>query len=355
GAFGGARMKQLSWGAFACLFLGAAAYAQDSRANILGQVVDSTGLAIPNATVTATKEDTNVSRDTVTNAEGVYTLVGLDPGRYTVAIRASGFTTVRRSGIVLPVAEKVNLPISMAVGEVNETITVTGEQDLIQTATASRGLVFDPTKMEELPLPGRTVFMLMQFTPGVMFTQRAFGPTGFSAHSAWAMTNVFTMNGGRVGTNQFLLNGAPISTEGTYNVLPNVDAVQEMKVMVNTYDAQYGRSGGGHVSTTLRGGANRWHGSVVDFWRNRVLDANTRQNNAGGQPRGFRNQHQFSGVVGGPIRKDRDFVFLSVEGWRARLHFPVVSTVPSAESRGGGFNFIPAGERGPFVVCDLTC
>ena len=77
-------------------------------------MVDSSGLAIPNATVTATKEDTNVSRDTVTNAEGVYTLVGLDPGRYTVAIRASGFTTVRRSGIVLQVAEKVNLPISMA-------------------------------------------------------------------------------------------------------------------------------------------------------------------------------------------------------------------------------------------------
>src|SRR5262245_51095769 len=196
--------------------------------------------------------------------------------------------------------------------------------------------------------------MLMQFTPGVMFTQRTFGPTGFSAHSAWAMTNVFTMNGGRVGTNQFLLNGAPISTEGTYNVLPNVDAVQEMKVMVNTYDAQYGRSGGGHVSTTVRGGSNRWHGSVVDFWRNRVLDANTRQNNAGGQPRGFRNQHQFSGVLGGPIRKDHDFIFLSVEGWRARLPFPVVSTVPSAEIRGGNFNFIPAGERAPIAVYDQT-
>src|SRR5205809_6961747 len=102
-------MKQFSWTALACLLLATAAYAQDSRANILGQVVDSTGLAIPNATVTATKEDTNVSRDTVTNAAGVYTLAGLDPGRYTVAIRASGFTTVRSPGILLPAAEKVNL------------------------------------------------------------------------------------------------------------------------------------------------------------------------------------------------------------------------------------------------------
>jgi len=136
------------------------------------------------------------------------------------------------------------------------------------------------------------------------------------------MDSLFTVNGGRTGTNQFLLNGAPISTEGTFNVLPNVDAVEEMKVMVNTYDSQYGRSGGGHVSTTLRSGTNRWHGSVTNFWRNRVLDANTRQNNAGGQRRGFRNQNQFSGVAGGPIRKDKDFVFLSVEGWRSGCPSP---------------------------------
>ena len=137
-------MKQFSWSAFACLFLGAAAYAQDSRANILGQVVDSSGLAIPNATVTATKEDTNVSRDTVTNAEGVYTLVGLDPGRYTVAIKGKRIHH--------------GSPVRYSVAGRRESEPV-----------HQHGLVFDPTKMEELPLPGRTVFMLMQFTPGVMF------------------------------------------------------------------------------------------------------------------------------------------------------------------------------------------
>jgi len=345
-------MKPFSWSVFACLLLGPAAYAQDFRANILGQVVDPSRAAIAGATVTATKEDTNVSRDTVTNTEGMYTLVGLDPGRYTVTITARGFTTVRRTGIVLQVAERLNLPITMEVGQVTESITVVGEQELIQTASASRGLVFDPVKMEELPLPGRTVFMLMRLSPGVMFTQRQFGSSGWSEHSAWAMGGAFTMNGGRTGTNQFLLNGAPISTEGTYNVLPNVDAVEEMKVMVNTYDAQYGRSGGGHVSTTLRGGTNRWRGSVVNFWRNRVLDANSRQNNAGGTPRGPRNQNQFSGVLGGPIRQDRDFIFLSVEGWRARLPFPSVTSVPPAEIRGGNFNFIPAGERSSTLIYD---
>lgn len=341
--------------AFACLHMlvaGVVAQAQDFRANIVGLVVDPSKAAVVGATVTATKDDSNVSRTTVTNTEGMYTLVGLDPGRYTVTVTAGGFSMVRRSGIVLQVAERLNLPITLEVGQVSESVTVVGEQELIQTATASRGLVFDQVKMSELPVPGRTVFMLMTLSPGVMWTRRSFGPTGFSAHSAWAMDSLFTVNGGRTGTNQFLLNGAPISTEGTFNVLPNIDAVEEMKVMVNTYDSQYGRSGGGHVSTTVRGGTNQWHGSVVNFWRNRVLDANTRQNNAGGQQRGFRNQHQFSGVIGGPIRKDRDFIFVSMEAWRSRLPFPLVSTVPLSEIRSGNFNFTPAGESGPIRVYD---
>ncbi len=329
-----------------------ASFGQEFRASILGQVLDSTGAAIPNVSVKATKEDTNVSRETVTNNSGLYTLVGLDPGRYTVLVSSQGFNTVRREGIVLQVAEKLNLPVTLEVGQVSESVTVVGEQELIQTATASRGLVFDPVKMQEIPLNGRQAFMLMRLSPGVMFTQRTFGSSGFSGTRAWDVNGSFTMNGGRTGTNQFLLNGAPISTQGTFNLSPNVEAVQEMKVMVNTYDSQYGRSGGGHVNTTLRSGSNNWHGSMFDFWRNRVLDANTRQNNAGGSPRGFRNQHQYGGIIGGPVRKDKDFVFFSFEGWQERTPFPSVTTVPPMEIRGGNFNFIPAGQRTPTLVFD---
>lgn len=346
-------MNQRLWSVFVCLLLGAAACAQDFRANIVGQVVDHSRLAMPSVTVTATKDDTNVSRDTITNAEGIYTVVGLDPGRYTVTFTASGFTTVRRSEIILQTAERLNLSVTMEVGNMTESITVAGDQELIQTATASRGLVLNPTEMQEIPVSGRHVFMLMQLTPGVAFTQRQFGASGYSFMSAWAQSNAWTLNGGRIGTNQFLLDGAPVSTEGTYNTIPSVEAVQEMKVMVNTYDAQYGRSGGGHVSTTLKSGTNHWHGSMFDFWKNRVLDANTRQNNAGGQPRGFHNLHQYGGVVGGPIRKEKDFIFFSFEGLRARMPFPSVSSVPPAEIRGGNFsNFIPAGKSAPIVVYD---
>ncbi len=328
-------------------------YGQEYRATILGTVADPSKSPIPNAVIKATREDTGVSRETKSNDQGIYAIVGLDPGRYVVTVTAEGFQAVRRTGIVLLTADKLNLNIGMEVGAVTQEITVVGEQELIQTATASRGLVFDPIKMQEIPLNGRQSYMLMRLSPGVMFTQRQFGSSGFSGTRAWDVNGSFTMNGGRTGSNQFLLNGAPISTNGTFNLAPNVEAVQEMKVMVNTYDSQYGRSGGGHVSTTLKSGTNDWHGTMFNFWRNRILDANTRQNNALGVRRGFRNQHQFGGTVGGPIRKNRDFVFFSFEGWRERVPFPSNVSVPPLEVRQGDFStFVPQGQTGVIRIYD---
>ncbi len=336
----------------ACVCSGLAV-AQDYRATILGIVADPSRAAVPGATVKATKEDTNVSRETQTNTAGVYTIAALDPGTYTVTISAPGFQMQRRTGVILLTNDRLNLPITLEVGQMTQEITVIGEQELINTATASRGLVFDPIKMQEIPMNGRQTYMLMRLSPGVMFTQREFGSTGYSGTRAWDVNGSFTMNGGRTGTNQFLLNGAPISTNGTFNVAPNVEAVQEMKVMVNTYDSQYGRTGGGHVNTTLKSGSNEWHGTLFDFWRNRILDANTRQNNALGVGRGFRNQHQFGGTVGGPIRKDNDFVFFSFEGWREVTPFPSNVSVPPVEIRGGDFSgFVPAGQGGTVKIYD---
>ncbi len=344
-------MSKFSTLLLSCLFV-TGIFAQEFRATILGQVLDASGSAIPGATVKATKIDTNASKETLTNSEGIYAIPGLDPGRYDVTVTANGFQTVRREQIVLQVAEKLNLGIKMEVGQMTQQVTVVGEQELIQTASASRGLVFDPIKVQELPLNGRQSYMLMRFVPGVTFNQRTFGSSGFSGTRAWDVNGSFTMNGGRSGTNQFLLNGAPISTNGSFNLAPNVEAIQEFKVMVNTYDAQYARSGGGHVSTNLKSGTNEWHGSLFDFWRNRVLDANTRQNNASNTARGPRNQHQYGGQIGGPIRKNKDFVMFSFEGWQERVPFPSVAGVPPMEIRNGDFNFTPAGTSGPIQVFD---
>ena len=346
-------MKRQILLAFLTLSMAYSALCQDYRATILGYVFDPSRSAIPGASVKATKEDTNVSREAQTSQAGLYTIAGLDPGTYTITVSAQGFNTLKRTGIILLTNDKLNLSFDLEVGAVTQEVTVIGEQELISTATASRGLVFDPIKMQEIPMNGRQTYMLMRLSPGVMFAQRTFGSTGYSGTRAWDVNGNFTMNGGRTGTNQFLLNGAPISTDGTFNIAPNVEAVQEMKVMVNTYDSQYGRSGGGHVSTTLKSGTNEWHGTLFDFWRNRILDANTRQNNALGSGRGFRNQHQFGGTVGGPIRKDKDFVFFSFEGWRERVPFPSNVSVPPMEIRGGDFSgFVPDRQTGTIKIYD---
>lgn len=326
-------MRLSFWGTM--VLVCSTALAQEYRATLLGQVLDPNAAAVPNATVRVTKKDTGVTRETVSNSQGYYTVTALDPGVYDVAAVATGFTTLRRTDIVLSTADKLSLDLKLEIGQASSVVVVTAEQELINTATASRGLTIDPTKMTELPLNGRQSYMLMNLVPGVRFTQRQFGSSGFSGTRGWDVNGSFTMNGGRTGTNQFLLNGAPISTNGTFNVAPNVEAIQEFKVMVNTYDAQFGRSGGGHVNTTLKAGGNDIHGSLFEFWRNRVLDANAFQNNAAGSPKGFRNQHQYGGVVGGPIRKNKDFFFFSFEGWQERTPFPVVSNVPPSGLRNG--------------------
>ena len=324
--------KRLLVLAVLCVFT---ALSQDSRASITGTVTDPSGAVIPNALVKAIKQGTNEARETVTNHQGLYTLPYLDPGRYTVEAQSAGFTTLSRTDIVLNVADKLNLSLELKVGQVADTLTVVGDQELIMTTNASRGLVFDEIKVQEYPLNGRQSYMLMALTPGVLFTQQQFGSSGFSGTRGWDVNGSYTMNGGRTGTNQFLLNGAPISTDGTWQIAPNVEAIQEFKVMTNTYDAQYGRSGGGHVNTTIKSGSNGLHGTLFDFWRNTVFDANNTQNNRQGAPRGKRNQHQFGGTVGGAIRKDKDFIFLSFEGWREVVPFPVVQNIPPAAQRNG--------------------
>ena len=175
--------------------------------------------------------------------------------------------------------------------------------------------------------------MLLSLTPGVIFTQEAFGPGGFSGTRGWDVNNAYKINGARTGQNLFLLNGAPISDkDGNWQLAPNVEAVQEFKVMTNTYDASYGRFGGGVVNTTIKGGSNSWHGDVFDYFRNAVLDANRTENKqtTPNTVRPAHNQHQFGGVVGGAIRKNKDFIFGSFEGWREVQPASVISSVPAA-------------------------
>ncbi|MBI1791137.1 MAG: carboxypeptidase regulatory-like domain-containing protein, partial [Acidobacteria bacterium] len=187
------------------MLIAALGWGQDFRATITGEVTDPSRAPIPGAAVKAVKEGTNETKETRTNADGIFTLPYLDPGTYKIDITAQGFSAHKRTGIVLRVADKLNLPVTLELGAVTESLTVVGEQELIETTTASRGLNFDPIKVQEYPLNGRQSYMLLMLTPGVLFTQQQFGSSGFSGTRGWDVNDAYTMNGGRTGTNQFLL------------------------------------------------------------------------------------------------------------------------------------------------------
>jgi len=323
------RILQAFTAALAVVFLVVNISAQDFRATISGLVTDPSGATVPGALVRAINLETNETKEAKTTSDGHYTIPYLAPGTYNLEVTANGFQTLRRESIVLRVADKLNLPLQLTVGNVSEAVTVVGQQEVTESGSADRGLVFDPVKTQELPLNGRQTYMLLSLTPGVIFTQETFGNTGFSGTRGWDVNNAYRINGARQGQNLFLLNGAPISTrDGTWEVAPNIEAVEEFKVMTNTYDAQYGRFGGGVVNTTLKSGTKDWHGDVFEYFRNKIFDANTFQNNLIGAPKTKHNQHQWGGVAGGPIRKDKDFIFGSFEGWRERIGFPAVTSVP---------------------------
>jgi len=314
------------------------AYGQDFRATLLGVVTDPSGAAVPNASVKVTNNDTQEIKEAKTNGEGHYTVPYLNPGIYNIEASAAGFQTLKRENIVLHVSDKIELPLQLTVGQATVEVTVNGQQDVLETSDASRGLVFDSVKTQELPLNGRQEYMLMSLTPGVRFTQEQFGSGGYSGTRGWDVSNAYKINGARPGTNVFLLNGTRISDNGgTWNIAPNIETVQEFKVMTNTFDAQYGGFSGGAVNTTIKSGGNQFHGDVFDYFRNSYMDANNFANNANGQPVPFHNQHQFGGILGGPIRKDKDYFFFGFEGWREVLPAPATDTVPTAAMKQGNF------------------
>ena len=306
-------------------------FGQDFRATITGQVTDPSGSAIAGAKVRAVQRSTNQATEAVTNQDGYYTLTYLQPSTFDVEVTATGFQKLLEQNITLLVAEKRDLPLHLKVGDVLTEVRVSADVVEVQSADASGGVNFDSLQASQFPMNGRQVYMLMDLTPGVQFTQEAFGATGYSGTRAWDTSNAYVMNGGVQGTNSFSLQGAPVSLTGTWQLSPNADAIQEFKVMTNYYDAGLGRTGGGSVNITLKSGSNAWHGSAYDYLRNAVLDANFTQNNQVGSPIGKHIANNFGGTIGGPIRKDKDFIFFSFDGYREILPFPQVADVPPVD------------------------
>ena len=309
----------------AMAFLASPIHAQEYRGVITGQVTDAKGAVLPNASVVATGSQQTYKA--ITTDKGDFTIPMVQPGVYSFTVEAPGFEKAYRQGVVVDVSAKLNLTFSLDVGSITETISVSADQAQVNTADASGGTIVDPEQVQSLPMNGREVYSLLSLTPGVK------APTVGNTMTEWNESNGYSINGQWGNYNQFALDGAPVSQQnggnsGAWNISPSVDAVEEFKVMTNTYDAQYGRSSGGTVNTILKSGTPQFHGTIFDYWRNSVLDANSYAGGQAGLAKPFHNEHQFGGTVGGPViglRKSTYF-FFSFEGFREAVPNSVSTT-----------------------------
>jgi len=321
--------------------------AQVDMGSISGIVRDPSGAGIPKAKVVLTNEDTNITVSTMTGSEGQYTFSPVKIGRYSVSASVTGFQTVQQKNVTVDVQQKVNLDISLTIGQATETIIVESAPPLLQTLDASVGQVVEEKAINNLPLNGRNFTFLAQLSAGVTQGQQDTRGLGGSGS--------FAANGLRPAQNNYLLDGIDNNTNlvdflnGTaYSVKPPVDAIQEFKVETNNYSAESGRAAAAVLNATLKSGTNAFHGAAWEFLRNDKLDATNFFENAGGLKKGEYRQNQFGATFGGPIRSDKTFFFLDYEGTRIRQATPYTSTVPTALERSSGYtNFSELLSQGP--------
>lgn len=321
--------------------------AQETRATLSGTISDATGAVVTDARIRLANRDTAVGFEAITNKDGQYRFLFLNPGKYRLSTEKTGFKGFVRDGIELNVGQSAVVDVTLQIGQVSDSVTITGDAPLLDMEKADRGLVIDNKSVADLPLNIRNPIMLAVLTPGIVQTGGAqhLNPFSNSGISSWSI------NGGRGTNNEFLLDGAPNNAvyNGVNNVafVPSVDAVQEFKVMTGAYDAQYGRTGGGVINISIKSGTNRWHGSGYEFLKRTSLNANTFANNSRKAQRQGNALDQYGFTVGGPITiprlysgKDRTFFFFAYEGYREDTYYPSesISSVPSTEQRRGDFS-----------------
>ncbi len=319
------------------LLVASSAYGQAFYGSLVGTITDASASAVPQASVTLVNIGTSERRATQTDSTGNYQFVNVPPGQYRVEVESSGFRRFIRDGVTIEVQSSVRIDVSMQIGDVSQTVEVTGQTPLLQTENASLGQVVEARKVLEMPLNGRNVFSLVSLVPGVVpGGQSGTTPTGTNPF-AWAN---FQIGGGQANQSASYIDGAP-NNAGYVNLtalVPTQDAVQEFKVQTNNLGPEFGRFAGGVINLATKSGTNSLHGSAYEFLRNRSLNANTFFNNRAGVPRPAFSQNQFGVNAGGPIVKDKTFFFGSYEGFRLRQGQSYVFSVPTDPMRNGDFS-----------------
>ena len=274
----------------------------------------------------------------VSNDSGDYVFPDLPVGTYSLTFDLTGFKKVVRHAIALDVNQVITLNMSMQLGATQEVVDVTSEAPLVDTSSTQLGAVVNNRSVNELPLNARDSYQFLQLQPGVQSQLGSSGGTFYGSDSAGSVS----VNGGRDRANNFSVNGGDANDQfvNLPTIQPTPDAIEEFRVISNTFDAEYGRNSGAVVNVVTKSGTNQWHGNVYEYFRNKVLNAQGYFNTIKPQ---F-NQNQFGGTFGGPLRKDRTFFFVSYEGRRVRQGISGdLVTVPTPSERTGDFS-----ENGPF-------
>ncbi|MGH9839037.1 MAG: carboxypeptidase regulatory-like domain-containing protein, partial [Blastocatellia bacterium] len=314
-----------------CL-LSSAALAQ-ATATIVGTVTDAGGKVIANASITATQKETGLQRQATTGDRGYYVLPALPIGAYTLTVEAKGFKRKSVTGITLQVNQEPRIDVALEVGDVSETVTVTGAAPLLQTESASVGQVIDNRYTTQIPLNGRDFSQLILLTPGAVTRPGGFDLTTGAATGSFGSGVAI---GGRDAHNNFTIDGAGNNARQFGNVAlrPSIDVIQEFKVQTNSYSAEFGNAAFGQITLVTKSGTNEFHGSVFEFLRNDKLDAR----NFFLPKRAKLNRNQFGGTISGPVRRNRTFFLFNYEGLRERRGVEAFASVPPESWRAGDFS-----------------
>jgi hypothetical protein len=307
--------------------------AQTSFGSIVGTITDQSGAIVPGAVVTLTNLGTSERRTVESDTSGNYQFVNLVPGNYRVDIEMSGFKRLTRE-VQVAVLSTTRVDAAMEVGDIGQTVEVTGQTALLQTDSASVGQVVEGRTVTEMPLNGRNVFNLIALVPGVVPQGNAGGAGGLFA---WGN---YQISGGMPNQGKSLLDGAPLNG-GYINstaLAPAQDTIQEFQVQSNNLTAEFGGTLNGVVNLATKSGANAFHGAAYEYLRNAVLNANTFFSNKAGLPRPAFTQNQFGANVGGRIIRDKTFFFAAYEGYRQSQGTTGIYTMPTEALRNGDFS-----------------
>jgi len=322
-------------------------FGQGFQGGLRGAVKDAGGV-IPGVEVTLTNEQTNIKRSVVTNEQGEYSFANVDPGTYKVTATLQGYKTIDRGGIRVGTQQFFTLDLTMEVGAITENVTVTGEAPLIETSNASTGTVLDSAALQALPSPGRSAFLIGTTVPTVIPS----GDGQFNRQQDQTNASLLSLGGGTRRGNNYTLDGVPVTDLTNRAVAnPTIEALDDVKVQVHTYDAEMGRTGGGVFNTTLRSGTNSWHGTAFFQTRpvwgsaNNYFSQKAFENCAAGDALCVqKNQKPDTawyvpgGGFGGPIVKDRTFFWFATEDYHNISTRNGSLLLPTQAERNGDFS-----------------